>query len=391
MKQLLSPSPFVLLGLLLAGCDGLTTETGPLPPVDDAGSGSGIENACGGIGPLTFDDAPATVGDRCGRCGLLACSADEDALQCVEPAEDCTVSIPLGERCSESGTCTSNHCATEPDGTAQDRCAPEGMVFIPAGTFVMGSPETEAGRDPSETQHTVTISRSFFLGRTEVSQGEWKSLSDDVNPAFFQSPAGTEASTDNNNDPGPVEQLDWFSALAFANARSAAEGLPSCYTLLGCSEPSNGWKDGRHDGCTGATFPAGLACTGYRLPTESEWEYAARGGFTTTYPWGDVEDGNYLWFAANAEGRTHAVGGKQPNAWGLRDMIGNVWEWTWDAYGPYPADATDPLGAAEGFARAVRGGGFSSEGQFIRVAVHDQNSWDAPSQTLGFRLARTLP
>jgi formylglycine-generating enzyme required for sulfatase activity len=104
-----------------------------------------------------------------------------------------------------------------------------------------------------------------------------------------------------------------------------------------------------------------------------------------------VEDANFLWFASNSDGRTQPVGTRRPNAWGLRDTIGNVWEWTWDAFGPYPGDVTDPTGASEGFARAVRGGGYSSDGQFIRAAVHDQNSWDAPNQTLGFRLVRTLP
>jgi formylglycine-generating enzyme required for sulfatase activity len=122
------------------------------------------------------------------------------------------------------------------------------MVWIPPGTYTMGSPTSELGRDTDETQHSVTLSRAFFIDRTEVTQGAWKALSGGVNPSCLQSTTGTSCTTSSANDGGPVEQVDWYSALAFANARSAAEGLPACYTLTGCSDPTNGWKDGIHTG-----------------------------------------------------------------------------------------------------------------------------------------------
>lgn len=381
-----------LLGLSLAGCDGLTFDTDPLPPLPSDNIGSGATNACDGSGALTFEGAPAEPGERCGRCGTLECDEGiAGQLSCNEPAADCTATIPLGERCTDNTTCTSGRCATEPAGTTQDRCAPPGMVFIPAGTFLMGSPDSELDRDAAETQHNVTLTRPFFMDRTETSQAAWKALSGGINPSFFQSPTGTEESTENNFDDGPVERVDWFSALAFANARSTADGLPACYTLLGCEDNGAGWQDGTHSGCTGATLPAGTACSGYRLPTESEWEYAARAGATTAFPWGEFEDANFLWFASNAGGRTQPVGTRQPNNWGLNDLLGNVWEWTWDAYGTYPAEATDPLGAGDDASRCLRGGAFDTGRQFIRAATRERNGWNATSETLGFRLVRTLP
>ena len=382
---LLSGPPESLCGT--CGSGRLTCAGGNSSVTCDGDAGDSARNACGGCGTLRGEP-----GSACGRCGQFACDETQPGrLTCVEPIGGCNASQRLGAVCSDDAACISGNCATEPDGTSQDRCAPAGMVFIPAGSFLMGSPEAEAGRDPSETQHTVTLTRSFFIDKTETSQGAWKTLSGGLNPSFFQSPTGTATTTENNFDAGPVERLDWFSALAFANVRSTEEGLPTCYTLLGCTDARNGWQDGTHSGCSGATLPSGTACTGYRLPTESEWEYAARAGTSSTFPWGMLEDANFLWFASNSEGRTQPVGTRLPNAWGLRDTIGNVWEWTWDAFGPYPGDVTDPTGASEGFARAVRGGGYSSDGQFIRVAVHDQNTWDAANETLGFRLVRTLP
>jgi formylglycine-generating enzyme required for sulfatase activity len=228
---------------------------------------------------------------------------------------------------------------------------------------------------------------------------------DGANPSCYQRTTGAACSGNNENNNGPVEQLDWYSALAYSNWLSTQHGLQPCYALTGCVATDTGWHDGEHSGCNDATF-SGLDCTGYRLLTESEWERAARAETTTEYYWGNETDGatvgEYAWYFDNSGDRTQPVGARIANSFGLFDMSGNVWEWVWDrgAEGSeffylwidLPADTVpDYLGAPAGTLPVLRGGTCSSDISGLRSAFRLPSSPSNRTRIIGFRLARTVP
>jgi sulfatase modifying factor 1 len=315
-------------------------------------------------------------------------------------------SLQLGDACTSYSICGADSwCPTD---TAMRVCSPRlategGAVlefqFIPSGAFIMGMSAGQEGDLVNEVPHSVIISRNFFVGRTEVTQGQWKSLSGGINPSYFQNTTCISAEcsgSENANDSGPVEQVDWYSAVGYANALSTANGMPSCYELIGCTDPIHGWEDGEHSGCTDARFE-GLDCPGYRLLTESEWEYAARAGTTTSTYAGDLtgvdcDDRTLLpiaWFCGNAGDRTNPVGGKLPNAWGLYDMLGNVYELINDWQDRYPGAVIDPLGSQTGSNRGGRGGSWGGDAWFVRSAARNGAVPSGRGSNVGFRLART--
>jgi formylglycine-generating enzyme required for sulfatase activity len=214
------------------------------------------------------------------------------------------------------------------------------FVLIPAGTFTMGSPESELGRGADETQHQVKISWSFYLQTTEVTQGQWKRVMGS-NPSYF-----------GNCDNCPVEQVSWNDVQKFISKLNAREGTDK-----------------------------------YRLPTEDEWEYAARAG-SQSDRYGDIDD--IAWYDTNSGNKTHTVGQKLPNAWGLYDMLGNVWEWVEDRYEDYQAGSlTDPVGPSSGVNRVRRGGSWFDSAKSCRMAARLKHPPEYGDLSLGFRLART--
>jgi formylglycine-generating enzyme required for sulfatase activity len=245
------------------------------------------------------------------------------------------------------------------DGSGGDGSGYDGpaYVLVSKGSFTMGSPPGEAGRSSDETQHMVTLTRDFYLKATEVTQGEWRALMGD-NPSSFG----------DCGDDCPVESVSWFQAVDYVNALSRSEGLEECYGGTG-SERSF----------------VGLDCRGYRLPTEAEWEYAARAG-TLGARYGELDD--IAWYGANASA-TQPVGRKAPNDWGLHDMLGNVWEWTHDWYGAYGGAATDPVGPARGSGRVSRGGGWDYVAALCRAAYRHRDHPVIRRSYLGFRPARS--
>jgi formylglycine-generating enzyme required for sulfatase activity/serine/threonine protein kinase len=234
-----------------------------------------------------------------------------------------------------------------------------GMKFvrIEPGKFMMGSTENAA----DQPLHLVEITRPFSLGDREVTQRQYQAVMG-VNPSQFK-----------GSDDLPVEKVSWLDAVTFCNKLSEKEGRTPCYRINGVE----------------VTVIAG---NGYRLPTEAEWEYACRAGSTTRYPFGDNEAdlGEFAWFRGNSEMKTHPVGQKRPNRWGLYDMLGNVFEWCQDGYdaGYYatspPADPPGPSGVAS---RVIRGGSWYGIPARCRPAYR---RWLAPVRRirdLGFRLA----
>ena len=235
------------------------------------------------------------------------------------------------------------------------------MVEIGAGEFTMGAPRSVRERDEDEQQHSVVFEYSFEIGATEVTQQLWTEVMG-KNPSYFQGCAQC-----------PVEQISWYEAVEFANVLSRREFLQACYEIRG--------KD--------VTF-IGLECEGYRLPTEAEWEFAARNGKRFLYAGSQnpVAVANFQSFSSPME--TIPVASLKDNGNGLFDMSGNVYEWCQDWYGAYAnIPALNPVGPIHGVKKVGRGGGFSSQEQDIRVT----NRSSAPPETklnfIGVRLSRT--
>ena len=232
------------------------------------------------------------------------------------------------------------------------------MVKISAGTFQMGSPGGEAGKSIDETLHAVTITKDFYIGKYELTQGQWKALMNGANPSSFKT-----------GDNYPVENISWNDI----------------YQSGGYLEKINSVKPGGY--------------IGFRLPTEAEWEYACRANKTSAYYWGASIDGDYLWYASNSSSKTHPAGSAPgtakginvANAFGLYDMSGNVSEWCNEWYaGDYGGSAvTDPAGPATGSQCMFRGGNWYSGANSCRSAVRYGNVPATRNNTLGFRLALT--
>ena len=225
------------------------------------------------------------------------------------------------------------------------------FVSIKPGTFMMGSPSSEPERRKNERQHKVTLTKGFYMQTTEVTQGQWKAVMG-KNPSKFK----------NCGDDCPVEKVSWNDAQGFIRRLNQKEGSDK-----------------------------------YRLPTEAEWEYAARAGSKTAFANGGISelkcgyDSNLDavgWYCGNSNKRTHPVAQKQPNSWGLYDMHGNVYEWCQDWYGEYypVSSVIDPTGPSSASLRVYRGGGWRKNARYCRAASRSRYKPGTRNGSVGFRL-----
>jgi formylglycine-generating enzyme required for sulfatase activity len=285
-----------------------------------------------------------------------------------------TVAMTFGLTLSGCGTLITV-TGTSRGSTARASGVSDGFVLVTGGSFMMGSPTTEAGRNSDEVQHGVTVS-SFYMGKYEVTQAEYEEVMG-TNPSYRKGPNG------------PVESLKWYDAVEYCNQRSLREGLTPAYRINREQRDPNNTSS--FPGEVYWTVTWDRSANGYRLPTEAEWEYACRAGTTTAYYTGNTIGVDAAWYNANRNNLLHDVGQKLPNPWGLYDMYGNVSEWCWDWLENYSGSTqTDPVGPSSGNSRAFRGGGAASEPDTLRSAFRDSM---APAQyraDVGFRIVRPI-
>ena len=287
-------------------------------------------------------------------------------------------------------------------------CPPEGMVLIPAGTFTMGD-STGDGYSNELPLHAVTLS-AFYMGVTQTTKEQWDEVYDwAVSREYSFDNAGSGKGATH-----PLHSANWYDMLKWCNARSENEGMMPCYYTNVAKTPAFTYRSGRVDIRNDWVL---WDVDGYRLPTEAEWEYAARGGAVgKRFPWSDTDHiahsranyrasadepyddsspaGFHPDYEADPEPYTSPVGSFAPNDYGLHDMTGNVWDWCWDWYGASyysSSPAQDPRGPTSGVGRVSRGGSWDASARPCRVANRKLTWHGGDWDHVGFRAARSAP
>ena len=302
----------------------------------------------------TLDTAPTIINDRT----MLPIRFIAESFMFEVDWDEATKTVAIEKNISENNTELNDN-----------------MVLIKGGTFTMGSPESEYERENDEVQHEVTVG-DFYMSSTEVSQKEYQAIMGN-NPS------------ENAGENLPVENVTWYDAVNYCNALSRANGLDKVYTVDGDTVT---WNKG---------------ASGYRLPTEAEWEYAVRANTETPFNFGDYvhnSDANcYNAYGYNNDASGNWVNGSDSylretvevtryntNNFGLYNMHGNVAEWVWDWYGAYDTEVTDnPTGKDSGNAKVIRGGGWNDHPKHIRSAYRGAHPVDVPLYSVGFRVVRS--
>jgi formylglycine-generating enzyme required for sulfatase activity len=251
------------------------------------------------------------------------------------------------------------------------------MQLVTVSPFIMGSPQAERDRQSDEVLHEVLLTQDYFLGTYEVSQRIWTSIMGS-NPSHFQR-CGEDC---------PIESVSWCDTIIFANRISEREGFAKVYSL-----PYEFEEGMAEDQCGELSRMVMFdhSKNGYRLPTEAEWEYAAQAGRDSLYS-GSGDPNAVGWTLENSSIRLHTVGILRPNDWGFYDMSGNVWEYIWDWYAPYPEDSVlnyNYSGPKDGILRGIRGGSWGMSPDTARVSNRHYATPGYRIRDVGFRLARS--
>ena len=274
------------------------------------------------------------------------------------------------------------------------------LAWIPAGTFMMGSPVGEPGRDDTREnpQHEVTLTSGFYMGIYQVTQEQYFAVTG-LKPSYHDgSSLWFEAADGEEQVKRPVERVSWYDALVFCNRLSKEDGLSPAYSIDGSTDPDY-WipVPTANNDPTWDAVDIVTGATGYRLPTEAQWEYACRAGESAAFNDGTVNWNTTTavellgWYSSNSGSPaiTHEVGKMNPNHWGLYDMHGNVYEWCWDRYAAYQdGPGIDPTGAITGDERMRRGGSWYFSAEYARSASRNETFPGVQSSYVGLRIIR---
>ncbi|MCL2443679.1 MAG: SUMF1/EgtB/PvdO family nonheme iron enzyme [Treponema sp.] len=268
------------------------------------------------------------------------------------------------------------------------------MVYVPGGSFELGRELNPAVGGSDETPVSNVNISGFFMGKYQVTQEQYLAVMG-TNPSYFDGSIGREPASGEVQERRPVEQVSWYDALVFCNRLSIMEGLTPAYIISGSTNPNDWGTVPTNLNTTWDAVQIVSGSTGYRLPTEAQWEYAAKGGNGSpgnfTYS-GSNDPDAVAWRAGNSGSRTHEVGKKAPNSLGIYDMSGNIFEWCWDGYGNYTSTTkTDPMGASSGSSRVFRGGGWLISSENVRSVDRFSNFPSGRYSYVGFRVSCPRP